>query len=173
MGDMYTKMRDCFKKWSNDARAVLENEELLFPDHTSVHDDVATCLYEPTENDHLVEELLQLLFKSFTLTVERLLADHLPGGEFHDISDPHIISETVSVPKMNVVPERDFALLDRLMSQKPNAAYIALESMILFCQNKTSDWLHSKSQEEQDRLLQAARKLTKAHRKLSKAQGGD
>ena len=161
---MYTKMRDYFEKWSNDARTVLENEELLFQNHTSAHDDVAKCLFEPTENDHLVEELLQLLFKSFTLTVERLLADHLPGGEFHDVSDPHIISETMSVPKTNVVPERDFALLDRLMSQKPNARYIALESMILFCQNKTSDWLHSKSQEEQDRLLQAARKLTKAHR---------
>ena len=61
------------------------------------------------------------------------------------------------MPKTNVVPETHFALLDRLMSQNPNAVHIALESMILFCQNKTSDSLHSKSQEEQDRLLQAAR----------------
>ena len=91
---------------------MLENEELLF---TSAHDDFAPCLFEPTENDHLVEELLQLLFKGFTFTVERLLADHLPDGEFHNVSDPRIISETMSVPKRNVVPERDFALLDRLM----------------------------------------------------------
>ena len=37
VSDMYTKTRDCFEKWSNDAQTVLENDELLFPDHTSVY----------------------------------------------------------------------------------------------------------------------------------------
>ena len=109
MGDTYTKMRDSFEKWSNDAQSVLENEELLFPEHTHTaqQDDVLTSLYTPAENDYLVQELLQLLFKGFVLTVERLLVDHLPGGEFHGVPDSRIISETVSVPKTNVAPERD------------------------------------------------------------------
>lgn len=68
----------------------------------------------------------------------------------------------MSVPKTNVIPERGFAILDRLMSQKPDATHITLESMILLSQNKTADWLYSKSEEEQERLLQAARKLPKA-----------
>ena len=62
------------------------------------------------------------------------------------------------------MPERDFALLDRFMGQKPNATYIALESMILFSQNKTSAWLRQKSEEEKERLLNAARKLSKVHK---------
>ena len=60
--------------------------------------------------------------------------------------------------------QKETAILDKLMSQKPNASYIALESIILFSQNKTSEWLSSKSPEEKQRLLQAARKLTKVHR---------
>ena len=70
--------------------------------------------------------------------------DHLPGGEFHGVLDPKIMLKTNSVPKTNVSPERDFAILDRSMAQKPNATYIALESVLLYSHNKTSSWLHSK-----------------------------
>lgn len=50
-------------------------------------------------------ELLQLLCKSFALTIQRQLLDHLPGGQFHDVSDPQMITEAKSVPKTNVTPE--------------------------------------------------------------------
>ena len=79
--------------------------------------------------------------------------------------DPEIIAETNSVPKTNVSPERDFAILDRLMAQKPNATYIALESVLLYSHNKTSSWLHSKQPDERERLIQAARSMTGFHRK--------
>ena len=77
------------------------------------------------------------------------MIDHLPGGKYHSsLCEPEIASEVASVPKTNVAPERDFAVLDRLLSQKPNANYIALESLLLYSQNKTSKWLSSKSNEE-------------------------
>ena len=57
-------------------------------------------------------------------------------------------------------PERDFAILDHLMSEKPNTTYIALELVILYSHNKTSEWLDAKTSEEKERLLQAARTLT-------------
>lgn len=164
MSGVYTNMREKFERWSSDAQKVLENEEMLFEDCTSTADEVASYLFEPADDDHLVQELLQLLCKAFTLTMDRLLIDHLPGGVFHEVSDPTIITETMSVPKTNVSPERDFALLDRLMAQKPNASHIALESLILFSQNKTSDWLENKTAEERERLIKAARTLTKHHR---------
>ncbi len=73
MCDVYTKMRDMFQKWSEDAQPVLDNEALLFPTTTSFQDDVMDCLYQPTDQDDAVQEILQLLFKSFVLTIERLL----------------------------------------------------------------------------------------------------
>ena len=64
-----------------------------------------------------------------------------------------------SVPATNVSPEWDFAILDRLMQQKPNANTIALEAMIMYSQNKTSVWLQKKSEEEKAMLFKAARNL--------------
>lgn len=57
-------------------------------------------------------------------------------------------------------------MLDRLISEKPNATYIALESMLLFSRNRTTDWLQSKSPERKERPLQAARKLTPTQRAI-------
>ena len=50
-----------------------------------------------------------------------------------------VIEEVASVPTTNLAPERDFAILDRLVREKPNAS-VALESMILYSHNKTSSW---------------------------------
>jgi len=55
-------------------------------------------------------------------------------------------------------------LLDGLMTQKPNATYIALESLLLYSHNKTATWLENKTIEEKKRLLHAARTLTSVHR---------
>ena len=63
-------------------------------------------------------------------------------------------------PTTNVNPERDFAMLDRLMSEKPNATHIALESLILFSHNQTSTWMQEKSHDEREKLLKAARSLS-------------
>ncbi len=55
MSEVYTKMRDQFEKWSQDAQKVLDNEVLLFPDTTSYQDDVMELLYIETD----------LLYKNF------------------------------------------------------------------------------------------------------------
>ncbi len=84
------------------------------------------------------------------------MVTNLPGGEFHNVQDPAVISETLSVPKTNVDPERDFADLDRMLLQKYNAQHLALESMIYcFHRNKILDWLSPK---EKERLIQTSNK---------------
>ena len=165
MSNVYTMMKDKFEQWSSNALCVMEDQACLFESVNTAEDKVAASLFATSdEEDVKVQELLQFLFKSFAVTIQRLLIDHLPGGKYHNVSDPKIIQETMSVPKTNINPERDFGILDRLMSQKPNSTYIALESLLLFSQNKTSDWLFSKSAEERDRLIKAARTLTSVHR---------
>lgn len=163
MSDVYTRMKDKFEGWGSDARDLIEHQDTLFEEHTH-SDETSVHLFRPTSEYSTVLELLQLLCKAFSLTIQRLLLDHLPGGKFHNVSDPQIILETKSVPKTNVSPERDFAVLDRLISQKPNATHIALESILLFSKNKTTDWLQSKTPEEKEKLLAAARKLTSVQR---------
>ena len=60
------------------------------------------------------------------------------------------------MPKSNVISGRDFAKLDRLLREKPNATTLCLEGMIVFANNKTSAWLEAKTPEEKEDLLKKA-----------------
>ena len=164
MSDAYSKLHTLFKKWGEDAQGVLNGEEILFNDDHHMEEFEAKKLFQSTTSDVLAQELLQLLFKSFTLTAERLLPDHLPGGVYNSTTNKALIEETKSVPTMNVNTERDFAVLEQLMPQKPNATSIALESIVLYSHNKTSDRLKGKSQAEQKQLFEAVISVTTLHK---------
>ncbi len=128
------------------------------------HDDVLDKLLLPQgdndDADGMTIELLQLLFQAFYICTKRLLADHLPGGKFHSLlEDEQMVFETKSVPTTNVTPERNFAMLDRLLREKPNANMIALEALILYSNNQSPMWLEKMSTKDKDRLFTAARSL--------------
>ena len=163
MSEVYTYMMEKFEEWGDDAQVIVEGCANLLPQHET-SDNVYNALFTEADNDVMVQELLQLLFKSFAVTVQRLLLDHLPGGMFHSVTDSSMVEETRSVPTTNVSPERDFAVLDRLMAEKPNASHIALESLILFSHNQTCKWLQLKSHDEREKLLKAARTLSPLQR---------
>lgn len=69
----------------------------------------------------MTQEILQLLFHALSVTTQRLLVDHLPNGIYYNVTDEEVIAEITSVPTTNVSPERDFAVLDRYLREKPNA----------------------------------------------------
>lgn len=160
MGDYYTKMQAKFDFWSSDSQAFIEGTACI-DDEVPIHqDEVWNALVESDENNTMTLEALQIVFSSFCITTQRLLIDHLPGGiHSSELIEPDVHEEVKSVPTTNVAPEREFAMLDRLMREKPNAKIIALESIILYSHNQTSKWLDGKQSEEKEKLLQAARTL--------------
>lgn len=85
-----------------------------------------------------------------------MLLDHFPGEQHHSVTDRHLTEETVSVPTTNVAPERDIAIFDKLLREKPNATSIALKSMILFSHKETSRWLDQKTRMGREKLIQTA-----------------
>ena len=101
--------------------------------------------------------ILQTLFHAFSALISRLV-DHLPGGKYDELSS-QLLVQTASVPKTNVISERDFARLDRLLHEKPNASTLSLEAMVLFSNNRTASWLSSKSADGIQSLLQRAQSL--------------
>ena len=160
MGGVYCDMKATFDSWNKDASSVIMGVAEVTGVEGLVHkDEVWNVLTQSNENDIQTQELLQVLFNAFSVTTQRLLIDHLPQGKYYSITDTEVINEMASVPTTNVSPERDFAILDRLMQQKPNANTIALEAMIMYSQNKTSVWLQKKSEEEKVKLFKAARNL--------------
>ena len=85
MSDTYCKMKSNFEKWSKDAQAVMDNEDLLFPEFTNTDDPVAKVLFQSSQDDVMTQDILQLLFQSFVITLQRLLVDHLPGGIYNSL----------------------------------------------------------------------------------------
>ena len=158
MGSVYCEMKASFDSWSKDASNVVGGVATLKSADSLHKDEVWNILTKSNENDLKTQEILQILFNAFSVTTQRLLIDHLPEGKY-SITDTVMVNETASVPTTNVSPERDFAILDRLMRQKPNANTIALEAMLLYSRNNTSDWLQKKTKEEKEKLFKAARTL--------------
>ena len=160
MSSVYTRVKAKFDTWSQNSCSILQGSDFIEDGSFAPEDEVWKMLIEPSEaTDVMTEELLQLLFGAFSKTTQRLLLDHLPGGVYNSVTDAMIVNETASVPTTNVAPERDFAVLDRMIREKPNANLVALESMILYSHNKSSLWLEQKTHEEKESLLKAARTL--------------
>ena len=68
-------------------------------------------------------------------------------GKYYQASEK-VIKETNTCPRHNLAPERAFASLDRILSMKPNMTTLAVAGAIMYSQNKTSDWLLAKSEDE-------------------------
>ena len=157
MSHIYTDLHSNLVKWSEDASPLLEGSARPFDSAVvPVSDEILNTLVSPAPSDDITLEILQLLAGNYATYTKRLLADHLPDGQFHTAS-PALSQETASVPNTNAVSERDFAQLDRLLRQKPNADTIALEGMLMFANNKTAQWLSAKSEEERSTVLEIAR----------------
>ena len=85
------------------------------------------------------------------------MSEYLPGGKLNEhtegVHGEQLRTESVTVSATNIVSERDFANLDRLQRDKPNANLITLEGMILFPNNNTLSWLNSLDSERKKYML--------------------
>ena len=63
----------------------------------------------------------------------------------------------INVPSTNMIGKRDFAMLDMLVRQKPSARIASLEAIIMWTNNKTSQWVHSRDEDTRGKLLAEAR----------------
>jgi E1A/CREB-binding protein len=158
MSCFYSNMKAKFDSWSADSRSFVEGTACLHEESSIHSDEVWNALVESNVTDTMTIEALQIIFSSFSITTQKLLLDHLPGGTFSDF-DEELQTEVSSVTTANAAPERDFARLDRMIREKPNANLVALEAMILYSHNKTSIWLQQQTAEDIEKLLKAVQTL--------------
>ena len=74
---------------------------------------------------------------------------------------PDSAEELKGVPKSSGFAESVFGQLDRLICTKPSLKSLAAESCIVFLNNKTLKWLHSKDQVEREKLINSSSKSVK------------
>ena len=106
--DIYSEIKVKFDSWSSNAHDVVCGNEVLGEQFIVHSDEVFKDLITPcSESDSRTQEVLQLIFKAFSVTTQRLLLDHLPGGMYHTATiSQHICSDEIaSVPVTNVSPD--------------------------------------------------------------------
>ena len=157
MNERFRALLTSLKNWSSDPFSVIYGDAFVFDDFPPKEDDIYQSLFAKSNHDNTVCEILKLLFDAFYRHLMHLVEDHLPGGRYDDFGDL-LSEETITVPKTNTVSERDFAQLDRLLREKPNATTLSLEALILLNNNQTSKWLDEKEASVQAELMAKARK---------------
>ena len=120
-------------QWKEDATPMLEGLSAL-----ANVPPVADVLFdhlledEPDPEKHaMCLQALELIMCGILQILERQCRDHLPGGKFWEPDDA---SKTTfkNVPSTNMIGERDFAILDMLVRQKPSARVSSLEALIMY-----------------------------------------
>jgi len=159
------QLQVCLEKWSKDASTVLDDKCVFSKDDASItRDEVYQSLTEPA--DPLVDTYTQMALEfccgAMLIILERQGRDQLPGGRYSDL-DPIVTEHLKAVPTTNTVSERDFAQLDYLMRVKPSASVATYESVVMWTNNKTANWLQSLPKEECEAVLNDARHNYPAH----------
>jgi len=165
MNEKFCHLKSCLDNWSQDATSVMSGEAVLYSDFLPTKDQIYESLFAPSVYDATAQELLEVIFGAFSSLISRLVEDHLPNGKY-DNPSAELVAETKSVPTTNVISERDFAQLDRFLREKPNATTLSLEAMIMFSNNKTASWLHTKTLKEREELMKKARSVTPEFKQL-------
>ncbi|CAC5361729.1 unnamed protein product [Mytilus coruscus] len=165
LNDIWLVFKNCIELLSKDASELIEGK-VFYPEFTK-KDEVFNSLFINNDLDEelnlLTIEALQIILINFLIIIERQLSDCLPGGIFNENTEgvnKDLRVESTTVATTNIVSERDFANLDRLRREKPNANTIALEGIILFSNNKTLRWLDDMNVEKKAEVFKIAREKT-------------
>ena len=70
------------------------------------------------------------------------------------------------MPKNNKFSETIFGHVDRILRERPDISIISQEAYIMFCHNKTPQWLEGKNPREKYELLGEARRDVKKVRTM-------
>ena len=168
MNHRYIQLVTFFNDAALNTEDFISGTLLPFGEDTYISKDaVYNCLAEPWSNDTHVITILKILLPSFAKLSSKIYSDHLPDGKFYALSD-EARTKTKCVQKHNKFAEMAFAYMDQLLRFKPNIKSLASESYLMFCCNKTQQWLENKSTPEKDSLLCDARKQVKLTREKFK-----
>ena len=145
---------------SKDSSSLLEgksifSEEISPVEKNAVFHKLIVC--DDEDFNALTQQALELICSALLLVLERQCEDQLPGGKYFSPSES-LLRQASNAPTTNIISERDFAVFDVLLRQKPAASTAALEALIMWMHNKTSDWIDTLTDEERRKYHKDARR---------------
>ena len=162
----YSILKEYFDRSGKETISLfMTGEDIPFSSDLVKKDDMWRVLVSSSSYDLDAGHMLLSIFKTFGLLLDRVLNDLLPVLQAEKENKDGVRAKTKAVPNTNTISERDFAKLDRLIREKPNASTLAMEAHILFANNKTSEWLNKKTAAERAKIMEEARKNAPRYRK--------
>ncbi|CAC5373445.1 unnamed protein product [Mytilus coruscus] len=148
MGHIYTRLID-----------VLDNIDIFTAD----------------ENRDKTELFISRLCFVIMEKAKKIFSDFLCGGKFFK-ADDYLKTTARTCPSNNITVERMMGKLDSAIKQSPNSSVGAIETKIVYNNNKTQNWLDSKSNTDKKILLKTAiknRKQVKYWKENEELEEGD
>lgn len=104
-----------------------------------------------------MQSFLEVILPALCKLSRRFFKEHLSGGKLSNLPEESILS-LQGVPKTSCFAEIVFGQMDHLLRTKPNISTLAVESCIIFVNNKTLNWLEAKPECERNNLIHPASK---------------
>ena len=162
MSTRYQQLHHFLVEASQNTTQFMEGKLMPFGPLSPIHRDV---FFEELISSHpfhdKVECMLKIILPAMAKLVQHLYGDHLLSGKYSGISaSSQLYHQTRMMPK-HKFSESVLAYIDEPPRRKPNISIIACEAYSMFSQNKTMDWLNSKSHNELQHLLSTVQSASK------------
>ena len=151
MCQRYSDLHTFLCRERQDASGFMTGEDIPFRSAPRKMTSVVEVLLDTNpEIDGLVQSLLQAIFQTLELLIERVVHEWRCEWRQSRSAQP-------------ILSVRETGKLDRYVREKPNAKLLALETHIMFTNNKTASWLDSKSEKGKKVIFAKARDVAPQH----------
>jgi hypothetical protein len=113
--------------------------------HRAKHQAMIDYQFDGLEDDALALELLAAGATEALPTFERFAADQLPGGKYHNVTDPHQRKVMAAMPTTNDDAESAFGLLDMQKKRLGTASTLTLSATATWKLQHTGEFLQQLS----------------------------
>ena len=128
------QMQIGFQNWTKDGSTALQGEPMFSVDRVSLKkDNLHEKLFAVTDDaelDSLTQMAVELMSAEMLILLKGQAESQLPGGKYWS-PDDKTKKSSANVPAHNIMAERDMAILDNLLRQKPAASVNTLETSIM------------------------------------------
>ncbi|XP_061186880.1 uncharacterized protein LOC133195007 [Saccostrea echinata] len=142
----------------NENPSVLLNREIKLFEGPDFYDPVCDFLYSVSVNDDLTCVFIKRCTTVLIAKAKKLFADFLDGGKYFNACSKNFFKECSSCSTNNISIERLMGQLDFKVKYAATSSVNTIESVLMFNNNDTINWLAKKSEDNQRQIINNARK---------------
>ncbi|CAG2229675.1 unnamed protein product [Mytilus edulis] len=157
MGNIYNRLVEFLEICiANPELVLIENGIKLFYGPDFPDDDIYSYLFKPCNVDDFTKDIIVKFCSELKVKCMQLFKDFMPTGKYYEPND-EILNICKSCPSNNISVERLMAKLDNCIVNAPTYNTNSMESVIMFKNNNTQEWLHNKTDAETIEIIANAR----------------